>query len=138
MRGIVCDCSVTAAWCLRDESNPQADGVLSLATEAEFLVPSIWAFEMANVLVAAERRGRIQPGDSEKALAAMRRLPLRVVAADAALPLRLLTLSRSSGLSAYDAAYLQLALDEGLPLATLDRELIAAAGDAGVALIPAS
>jgi predicted nucleic acid-binding protein len=136
MSGVVCDCSVTAAWCLRDETNAAADRILDLAREAELVVPAVWPFEMANVLAAAERRGRIRPADADRALAALARLPLRMAGIDASLPGRLLRVARDSGLSAYDASYLQLALSEGLPLATLDRELAAVGRAAGIEILP--
>jgi predicted nucleic acid-binding protein len=132
----VCDCSVTASWCLRDESNAAADRVLAMAAESEVVVPAIWPAEMANVLWAAERRGRIDAGDAEAALAALRRLRMRIVAPEDGLAARLLVTARARELSAYDASYLDLALHEGLPLATLDARMIDAAQAAGVKLLP--
>jgi predicted nucleic acid-binding protein len=45
-------------------------------------------------------------------------------------------LARSERLTAYDAAYLELALRLGLPLATLDRDLAVAARRRGVTVLP--
>jgi predicted nucleic acid-binding protein len=136
MSAFICDCSVTASWCLRDESNAAADRVLAMAVEGEIVVPAIWPAEMANVLWAAERRGRIDAGDAEAALAALRRLRMRIVAPEEGLAGRLLVTARTRELSAYDASYLDLALHEGLPLATLDARMIDAAQAAGVKLLP--
>lgn len=101
--------------------------------EAEVIVPANWPAEMANVLLMAERRGRTRPGDAEAALDAIGRLPIRIdIGATSS---RLLRAARASRLSAYDAAYLELALREGVPLATFDRQLAAAARKSGVELL---
>lgn len=134
MKALVCDCSISAAWCLPDEANEVADGILRRLGETELRVPAIWTAEMANVLWAAERRGRITGADAEAALAAIARLPLRVDTPGPP-PGRLLAAARANELSAYDAAYLELALRERLPLATLDGSLAEAARSAGVQLL---
>ncbi len=135
MKALVCDCSVSAAWCLADETSAAADEVLALAAGAEILVPAIWPAEMANVFWAAERRGRISAVDADAALAALGRLPIRVDPGAPDSAQRLLVLARAQGVSAYDAAYLELALRQGLPLATLDRRLGDAARAAGVEMV---
>ncbi len=134
MKALVCDCSVSAAWCLDDETSAAADQVLELSAGGEILVPAIWPAEMANVLWAAERRGRISTVDADAALAAFGRLPIRVDPDTPNSARRLLEVARVRELSAYDAAYLELALRHGVPLATLDRRLGAAAQAAGVEL----
>jgi len=135
MKALVCDCSVSAAWCLEDETSAAADEVLALAAGAEILVPPIWAAEMANVFWAAERRGRISAVDADAALAALGRLPIRVDTGTPDSAHRLLLVARARNLSAYDASYLELALRQGVPLATLDRRLSEAAHAAGVELV---
>lgn len=67
MKALVCDSSVSAAWCLDDETSIAADKVLAMAAGAEILVPAIWPAEMANVFWAAERRGRISAVDAARA-----------------------------------------------------------------------
>lgn len=134
MKALVCDCSVSAAWCLDDETSAAADEVLALVAGAEILVPAIWSAEMANVFWTAERRGRIDAADADAALAALARLPIRVDPATTDSAHQLLILSRAHNLSACDAAYLELALRHGVPLATLDRQLAEAAVAAGVEL----
>jgi len=134
MKALVCDCSVSAAWCLDDEASAAADEVLTLAAGAEILVPAIWPAEMANVFWAAERRDRITAVDADAALVALGRLPIRVDPGAPDSAQRLLTVARAHNLSAYDAAYLELALRHGVPLATLDRQLGEAAHAAGVNL----
>ena len=81
----------------------------------------------------SERRGPIDPARTALALSLLRGLPIRVdTATDEEL---LLYLSRRHGLTAYDAAYFELALRLGLPLASLDEALVRAAGAEGVAVI---
>lgn len=135
---LVLDNSVIMAWCFRDVGEGYGDLVLDSLQEHEALVPGIWPLEVANVLVAAERRGRLKETDSIRFLALLAELPLRVIQES---PRRItgeiLALARETGLSSYDASYLDLAMREGVPLATLDQALRNAAAKVGVALFRA-
>jgi predicted nucleic acid-binding protein len=99
-------------------------------------VPASWSLEIASGLVMAERRGRIKPAESAAFVAMIEELP---IVADEATGVRALhetiSLAREHRLTAYDAAYLELAMRRGLPLATDDRSLRAAAQRAGGALL---
>ena len=132
----VLDASATFPWLFEDEASPAADALLDRVTEHGAVVPALWFLECANGLATAERRGRIDGGGIAKAIGLLRRLPL--VVDDAAPPRALdavLDLARAHRLTAYDAGYLDLALRRGLPLATGDAPLRAAADAAGVALL---
>ena len=100
------------------------------------VVPGIWALEVVNVLLVAERRGRIDPAASGRFLELLRGLPIDVYWN---LPLddsaSLFDIARRHHLSAYDAAYLSLAVRRGLPLATKDAHLGQAARTEGVELL---
>ena len=132
----VLDASTALAWHFDDEDSPYADRVLErLQTEGAF-VPSIWALEVANGLLMAEKRGRMSIAETAEAVEDMLGLRITILEADAVLALRtILVLARGQGLTTYDAAYLDLAMREGLPLATQDRDLKRAAGRVGVELI---
>jgi len=134
---LVLDCSVTMAWCFEDQATPYTDEVLEVLASGQARVPSIWALEVANVLLVAERHGRLRPADSARFLALLQNLP---VAIDRETPQRslneVLHLGREYGLSSYDAAYLELSMRAGVKLATLDRQLREAAEKAGVSLFP--
>ena len=132
MTPFVLDCSVSAAWCLRDETSARAERLLEALGETEAMVPAQWVSEMANVLVVAERRGRIDRRDVTGSVRLLGLLPVRVVAAEPDSLGRLIETARDSGLSAYDASYLELARRLGLPLATFDEQLGRAADRAGV------
>jgi len=137
----VVDNSVVMAWAFEDENDPYADDVLGTLGSATAVVPVLWPFEVANVLWVAERRGRIRRAESARFLALLQNLPIRVAQPTAAPPASgLLTLCRDLAVSAYDAAYLDLALREALPLATTDTGLRRAARRAGVVLyrVPAA
>jgi predicted nucleic acid-binding protein len=105
-----------------------ADAVLDSLTEATAIVPAIWPLEVVNVLLVAERRNRLHESDSVRFLSLLSQLPIQV---EQAWPTRsmndLLALGRANDLSSYDASYLDLAMTEGLPIATLDQKLVAAA-----------
>ncbi len=131
----VLDNSVVMAWCFRDVGDDYAETVLERLAISEALVPGIWPLEVASVLVAAERRQRLSETDSARFLALLADLPVRVIQEP---PLRvtgaILALARETGLSSYDASYLDLAMREGAPLATLDQGLRKAAAKVGVEL----
>jgi len=100
-------------------------------------VPALWLWETANVLVQAERRGRISPAASRTFLGLLEDLPISVdQPSTASVWHDTLALARSHRLTSYDAAYLELALRRGLPLASRDKALQAAAGAEGVPLLP--
>ncbi len=135
----VLDASMTLSWAFEDESTPFTVGVLKSLETVHAIVPALWPFEVANVLSAAERRGRINAAAQAEFLERLRLLPIEIERRPAAwLAQQILPLTRTYRLSAYDAAYLELAIRDGLPLATLDDELRRAASAAGVALVDAA
>lgn len=133
---LVVDASITLSWCFRDEQSEQAARVLRLLAADTAVVPGIWLLEVANGLLAAERRGRLSAADVAHVHGLLSDLPVTVgdLTLDEALG-SVLDLARTQGLSAYDAAYLELAMREGLPLATRDDELRSAAVRLGVRLV---
>ena len=93
-------------------------------------MPRHWHFEVANSLLFAERRGRLQPGRARLRLNSLQDLPIDI---DESFNLdATLTLAFETGLTFYDAVYLELAIRQELPLATLDGDLMGAAQRAGV------
>ena len=96
-------------------------------------VPGIWRFELLNALLVNERRGRLEAMDSRQILADL--AELRIVRDGEHDEALLLRLARQHGLSAYDAAYLEVAVRRELPIATLDRRLADAANGANVVLV---
>jgi len=130
----VLDASMALSWCFEDESDETAERVLDSLQESEAVVPAIWSLEVANGLLAAERRKRITPERVDEYLETIRALP--VIADGDAESLGVVRLARGTGLSAYDASYLELAIRHALPLATKDRALRQAASKLGVAMFP--
>ena len=128
----VVDASVSAAWFLPDEATARTEAALPATTTHEVWVPALWLLEVGNPLMKAQRRKRIAADKRRKlaaAAAALRigvdREPVAITALD--------ELASRHGLSAYDAAYLELALRRSLPLATLYDALLAPIAKAGVA-----
>jgi predicted nucleic acid-binding protein len=132
----VVDASLALAWHFEDELSEYADRVLDRLREDRAVVPSIWPLEVANGLLVAERRGRLSPARLARAVDLFQQLPIFVFEVGAQVALgSVLELGHVHGLSAYDAAYLELAMREGLPLATQDDALRVAAERAGVPLV---
>ncbi len=132
----VLDASIALAWCFADQTTPISESALDRLGHEEALVPGLWALEVANVLVSAERRGRLKPAQTTRFLELLGQLPITVeeIGRDAILT-TVLDLARASGLTAYDASYLALAAASGVPLASRDEALRRAALALGVALV---
>jgi len=133
MADFVIDNSVVMAWCFADEDNKYADKVLASLESSEAVVPAIWPLEIGNVLIVAERRKRLTKADSIRFLSLISNLPINVIQE---LPERMtkeiLSLAREHQISTYDSSYLDLAMREGLPIATLDSGLKKAAKECEV------
>lgn len=121
----VLDASVAACWAFLDEEHPIAALAFARIRAEEGVVPSLWWFEIRNILIVNERRKRIAESDSAAFLQALSRLPIRIDRAPD--EPGVLRIARTRRLSVYDASYLELARREGVPLATLDRTLANAA-----------
>jgi predicted nucleic acid-binding protein len=132
----VLDASVALLW-LVPQTNPTgvdyADATLNSLKESQALVPSLCALEIANVVAKVESKGIVTEADSQRFITLLGRLNIVTDPATAAHALGdTLNLARRYKLSTYDAAYLELALRAGLPLATLDAGLTKVAAKAGV------
>jgi len=134
----VLDNSVAMRWLLgttKPEESVYAGKVLEVLAAGQAMVPSLWALEVANVIAKAESKGQVTEARSQTFLALLARLNIVDDKATVAHALGdTLNLARRYKLSAYDAAYLELAMRKGLPLATLDAELAKAAASAGVTI----
>ena len=136
MSGLVIDASAVLAWCFEDEGGAEADALIERVATDGAAVPGLWSLEVANGLVSGERRGRIKAADSAAFIAMIEELPISPDPSTGARALHeTISLARAHRLTAYDAAYLELAMRLGLPLATGDRSLRAAAQRVGVLLL---
>jgi predicted nucleic acid-binding protein len=133
LKAPVLDSSVTMAWVLRDEQSAQADAALEQVAEIGGIAPALWWVEVRNVLVIAECRGRLTQEETAAAVQAIDALGIHLDHAPD--NTSVLQLARTHGLTAYDAMYLELALRQQRPLATLDRKLSVAAQAEGIALM---
>ena len=133
MTGLVLDDSVVLSWCLADEDDALASRAMKLAIDHGAIVPGIWWYELRNALVVNERRGRI---DAEGVRATLADLGEMRIALDSDHDDRIvLDLAQRHDLSVYDAAYLEVAMRRGLPIASLDLRLRRAAAASRIALI---
>jgi predicted nucleic acid-binding protein len=134
---LVIDNSVVLAWCFDDERTPALMAVLDKVEAAGAVAPQLWPLEASNALLVAERRGRIGADDRTSLLRFLADLPIAIDSETAARAwVSTAALAQRHDLTAYDAAYLELALRLGLPLATRDRALIAAATRLGLEVLP--
>lgn len=133
-RPAVFDCSAIVPWFLEDEANDWSEALLDRLPEFDIHVPALWHLEFPNVLLGAERRGRIDAASRVGMVELAARLPLTTDRHVVSLG-EISRLAAALGLTTYDAAYLELAQRLGGRLATQDRALIAAAKRLRVGLL---
>lgn len=137
MSSLVVDASVELAWCFPDGASKYADSVLVALKGQSIVVPAVWGLEIANALLVGERRKRLKRPEILRFVGLLDELSIlqdsQTVSESVS---RVLPLARDYGLSAYDAAYLELAIRYGAPLATLDGDLQKAAKRAGIRTFP--
>ncbi len=134
----VLDNSVVIAWGLNEES-AYADNVLGMLAHHQPVVPSVWSLEFANVLVMAERKGRISASDVGRIRSLVLALGIEVIPEPKGRIFNeVLDLARAESLSSYGASYLDLALRLGSPIATLDMRLREVAHRRGVDIFGAN
>ncbi len=137
MSRFVLDASVVLTWCFPDENSQLAQRVADRFKQGDTaMAPSFWPHEVLNALLAGERRKRISAEVIGSFLDDLAALPVTLEQIPAGIVFdRIHTLSRQHGLTAYDAAYLDLARENRLALATLDEALVRACKNAGVASV---
>jgi predicted nucleic acid-binding protein len=131
----VLDASIAACWLLPDETHAVATAALERLAREPAVAPTIWWYEIRNLLLSCERRGRFGADRTEAALGVLTGLPITIEPVTDAPDL--LELARRHRLSSYDAAYLALARHRNLALATLDGALATAARAEQVRLVGA-
>jgi len=133
----VVDASVVLSWCFPDEDAAIAQHVAAMFKQGDTAAaPSFWPHEVLNALLVGEKRKRISKELVRSFLDDLATLPIVLDQFPAGVVFgRIQRLSREHGLTSYDAAYLDLALNSGLPLATLDENLARACKKARVRLV---
>ena len=130
----VVDNSVVSGWYLAKQATPYTDAVLDMLRHDTAVVPPLWELELVNVARTAVKRSTLTDDASRLAVSFVLGLPITVdrviVPAE-----RVLSLALTYDLTAYDAAYLELALRLKLPIAAKDGALKGAAAKAGIALV---
>ena len=133
----VLDCSVTLSWLLPDERDTATDALVDELERTTAVVPAIWPYEVANALLVAQRRARIDDDDLIRVRGALAALPIEVEAVAGTHVLSVVSdLGRRLDITSYDAAYVELAARRRLPLATLDARLRKACAALKVEVLP--
>ena len=135
----VLDCAVTMTWLFDHEATKDTDELLEkLCGPGKAVVAQHWVLEVGNVLLGAERSKKKTPADTTLFLNLLSKLAIESdVYTEHYATTTTLALGRRHQLSSYDAAYLELAMRLGLPLAALDRNLRKAAQAEGIPVLPA-
>ena len=129
------DASTALAWCFPDEASEYADGVLVALEGHTVLVPAVWSLELADAVLVGERGKRLNQSEIQTFTNLLENLPVVQDAQSVSESVHaVLPLARAHGLSAYDAAYLELSIRHSAPLATSDGKLQKAANQMGIRL----
>lgn len=134
---LVLDCSLTMTWLFEDEASAASDKILDDLQDSIAVVPTIWPLEVSNVLLLTMRKKRLSAAKAAGFIDALALLPIVVDQTTSTRAMHsIFSLADSFQITVYDAAYLELAIREKIPLATLDQELIKAAHASGVKTLP--
>ena len=132
----VLDCSIAMSWVFVDEKSPQTDRLLERLRDHGAIVPALWFLEVTNAFLQGEIKGRTTRSVTTQTIRRLQVLPIEV---DDGATTRafheVLEVARAERLTAYDAAYLELAVRRSVPLATKDRNLAKACRRRGVPLL---
>lgn len=132
----VLDASVALSWCLPDESNRYADGVLAKIGDWTPVVPALWSLEVTNALLVAQRRGRINSDQLGEMTTWLSAIPIELESMAMKRTIRdVMPIARAEEIPVYDACYVELAQRHGIPLATVDGALTNVAKRRGIGLI---
>jgi predicted nucleic acid-binding protein len=133
MTKFILDCSVTMSWCFEDESSTYSDAVLHSLEKNTAFVPWLWDLEVCNVLLIAQKRGRITDNRIFNFLALLAELNIVTDNTKSAIQ-DLILIGQKYSLTGYDSAYLHLCLTHAMPIATLNKRLIDAVTFSGGAV----
>ena len=137
MNRFVADASVVLSWCFPDEADAYSEKTLDALRDGEATAPALLLLECANVFLVCERKKRISRSDSLRFIQFLEDLGIDIKQMSRQEDLlRIVSLARMHDLTSYDAAYLDLALREGIPLATKDGALRRAASKCGLPDLP--
>lgn len=135
MPALVLDCSVTMSLVFLEEFDAYSRRVFETISTGGALVPPLWHHEVANILSSGVRRNRLAHDAALRFLSLLAKQAIETVPESSLFPAKdFYETAQTHNLTAYDAAYLRLALSSGLPLASKDKALNTAAKAAGVAL----
>ncbi len=135
---IVLDASITLAWHFEDEPSPIAEAAAQLSFRDGVVVPQHWLLGVSRGLLKGERRNRTSASRTHAFITRLEHMEIEVDPTQhEQVASVLLPLARAHRLSVYDAAYLELAIRRGVPIATLDASLAASARSVGLKVLGA-
>lgn len=131
---IVLDASVAVYWAMGVPGSDLVEPTMNEAFNGRAVVPTLWNWEVSSAILKYDRAGRLTEAEAYSVMARLRSIPLKfeVLTLDDMVS-EVLPLAKAHGLSVYDASYLFLSKALGVPLATMDKQLLKAARDCGLA-----
>ena len=133
----VLDASVVLTWCFPDEQAQKAEQISErIALGDKLVVPAFWRHEVLNALLMGEKRKRVTNELIQTFIKDLELLPSEIdIPAAGTVFHSTQDLCRKHGLTAYDGAYLELAMRHRISLATADGALERAARAEGIEIV---
>jgi len=132
LKKFILDCSVYISWCLREETIKESSKVLKSIIKNEIIVPSLWAYEVTNVLTISVRRYKLTVAETHSLINDIKLLPIEFDTPTIEDISNIFNIANEQKLSAYDAAYIELALRTNTPIASFDKEVVKVSEKLGI------
>ena len=132
MNNFILDCSVYMSWCFNEETIKASSKILNSITKKGIIVPSLWVYEVTNTLTVSVRRKKLTVADAHDLINNIQLLPIEFDKPTIENMSNIFNIANEHKLSAYDAAYIELALRTNTQIASFDKEVIKVSGKLGI------
>ncbi|MEW5894948.1 MAG: type II toxin-antitoxin system VapC family toxin [Candidatus Omnitrophota bacterium] len=135
MNKFILDCSVYVSWCLNEATSGAASEILQSLAQKAVVVPPLWVYEVTNTLMVAVRMDRLTEEEARQLMSDLPLLPVSFDNPTIGTAASVFQIAHKHNLTAYDAAYIELALRLSLPIASLDEDIIKVSQKLGIDLV---
>ena len=132
MNNFILDCSVYMSWCLNEDTIKASSKILNSITKKGIIVSSLWVYEVTNTLTVSVRRKKLTVADARGLINDIQLLPIEFDKPTTESMFGIFNIANEHKLSAYDAAYIELALRTNMQIASFDKEVIKVSGKLGI------
>ena len=132
MNHFILDCSVYMSWCLNEGTIKASSKILNSITKYGIMAPGLWVYEVTNTLAVSVRKNKLTVSDVHGLMNDIQLLPIEFDKPTTENMSNIFHIANEYKLSAYDAAYIELALRANIPIASFDKEIVKVSGQLGI------